>query len=126
MAWSCVIACPLAHAAAKSAASNCERTLASGFRQIATNWSDFDRSRTTSRVRQIEQSVDSPVRIERRGDRPSRIERREAISERGAVRLERQSARSERRSEARAARSEARAARESRSTGRGRDKNPEQ
>lgn len=91
-----------------------ERSLASGFRGIATNWSEFNNSGSTSSVR----SVDRRVRVEQRGDRPSRIERRNARSERGAVRLKSQSARSERGSEARSTR-------ESRSNGRGRGNNRE-
>ena len=82
-----------------------QRSLASGFRAIATNWSEFDGDRTRSSTRQIERRVDSPVRVERRVDRPSRIERSQVRSERRAARIERQSARSERRSESRSERS---------------------
>jgi hypothetical protein len=96
-----------------------ERSLASGFREIGNNWSDFDARRTTTTVRQIERSVDRPARIERRVDRPTRVERREARSERGAVRLERQSAREQRKSEARSERA-------TRTSGRGREHRHEQ
>lgn len=101
------------------------RTLAEGFRRIATdNWEDFN-SPSTSSVQRVRRTVDSPVSVDRRGDRPSRIERREARSERGAVRLQRQSARSERQSARAERKSESRATRESRSNGHGRDDNRE-
>ena len=91
------------------------RTLAEGFRRVATdNWEDFSQPSTTSSTQRVRSSADSRVVIERRGDRPSRVERREARSERGAVRLERQSSRSERST----ARSESRSDRSSRSSGR--------
>ena len=93
-----------------------QRSLVDGFRNVATNWSDFDRSATTTR--QTVRSVDSPVVVERRGDRPSRVERREARSERGAVRTERQSTRSERSSARSERRSDSRSDRSSRSSGR--------
>ena len=93
-----------------------ERSLIEGFRGVATNWSDFDRSRSTSSASQIRRSVDRPVLIERSTDR--RIERSQQRIERSSARTERQSARADRRSEARAAR-------ESRSNGRGRDNNRE-
>ena len=113
-----------------------ERTLAEGFRNIGTNWSQFDRN-TAAGATQVQRSVDSPTRIiRRRTDRTNRIERNEARSEQGAVRgerqptrAERQTARSERqtaRAERQSSRSEARSSRESRSNARSRDNNREQ
>lgn len=96
-----------------------QRSLADGFRQIATNWSDFDRSQATSSTRQVSRSLDRPTRVERRIDRPSRVERSKARSERRAARVERQSARQEQRSESRSQR-------ESRSNARSRDNNREE
>lgn len=94
------------------------RTLAEGFRRIATdNWEDFSQPTSSSRQR-VRSSADSPVVIQRRGDRPSRIERSEARSERRAVRLERQSTRSERSSARSERRSDSRSDRSSRSSGR--------
>jgi hypothetical protein len=75
------------------------RTLAEGFRRVATdNWEDFNNPSTSS-VQRVRRTVDGPVRVDRRGDRPSRIERSEARSERGATRTQRQTERAERRSE---------------------------
>jgi len=94
------------------------RTLAEGFRRVATdNWEDFSQP-TSSSTRRVRTSADSPVVIQRRGDRPSRIERSDARSERRAVRLERQSTRSDRSTVRSERRSESRSDRSSRSSGR--------
>lgn len=114
-------------------------TLASGFRSLATNWSDFDRSSTTTqRVRsvaspvQVERSVERQGRIERSIERQGRIER---IMENRRVRAERQESRAESRSSARQQRqtetrsssssSSSNSGQESRGRGRSRDGNRE-
>jgi hypothetical protein len=98
-----------------------QRSLADGFRRIATdNWEDFNRSSTTSATR-IERSADSPVRVERRGriERSADRIRTERQQIRSSVRAERSSVRAERKSEARTERA-------GRSNGRGRDGNREE
>ena len=82
-----------------------QRSLADGFRNIATNWSDFDRTSTTT---QRVQSVDSPVQVERRIERQGRIERGverqgriERVMESRRIRAERQDSRAESRSSVR-------------------------
>ena len=112
-----------------------EQSLASGFKQIATNWSEFDRSRTTATsAQQAVRSVDSPVRIDRQGrtergiERQSRIERsiehRRVQAERSESRAEtRSSARSERRTETRS--SSGSSDQSNRGRGRNRDGNRE-
>ena len=88
-----------------------ERSLLSGFRQAATNWSDFDRGpagattsgTTTQRVRRIEQGDGQPVTIRRRDERPATIQR--SLVQR-AERAERKSVQSEARAQARAERVE--------------------
>jgi hypothetical protein len=112
-----------------------QQTLASGFRNIATNWTDFDRSSaTTQRVRsvdspvQVERSIERQGRIERGGERQGRIER---IIENRRVRAERQASQAETRSSVRVQRqSETRASssnsdHSSRGRGRNRDGNKE-
>ncbi len=62
--------------------------------EIATNWSDFDGNRDGTR--QIQRSVDSPVRVRSSVERPVKVERSQRV-ERSSTRSERSSARSERR-----------------------------
>lgn len=96
-----------------------ERSLADGFRNIATNWNEFDRSGATSTVRQV-RSVDQPVQVERRIERPARVER----SEKRQVRAERRTTvREQRRTETRS--TSGNSDRESRGRGRYRDGNRE-
>jgi len=101
-----------------------ERTLASGFRQIATNWSEFERSNVSGQ--QIVRSVDRPVRIERSVERPARFDRsnRAMRIERKAERSETQSSvRSQRRSVTQSSSSDS--DHSNRGRGRGRDGNRE-
>lgn len=87
-----------------------EQSLATGFRRIATNWSEFDRSgATTQRVRS---SVTQPVQVDRTIQRSVWTDR--VRSERSAARAQRSTAREQRRSEGRTERA-------SRSNGRNRD-----